>query len=121
MYDPIHKTLAIVKYDNSGNFDVNKLNTRLAQVKSDTNIGRSFKEMKEFSLVHPGELRHMNNVIGINKHNNRGMIEKNPHNYIYKVKSSNGTARILKKYADSFYRGNGTQALYNTIGNFPSF
>ena len=121
MYDPIHKTLAIVKYDNSGNFDVNKLNARLAQVKSDTNIGRSFKEMKEFSLVHPGELRHMNNVIGINKDNNGGMIEKNPHNHIYTVKSSNGTARILKEYADSFYRGNGVQALYNTIGNFPSF
>ena len=33
MYDPRHKTLAIVKYDNSRNFDVNKLNTRLAQVK----------------------------------------------------------------------------------------
>ncbi len=121
MYDPAVKTLAIVKHDTSGTFDVKSLNAKLSKTKKDSNISDSFKEMKEYTLVHPGELRSMANSIGINKSSNGGNITKNPHNTIYKIKNINSNSiRLEQNYADSFYRAHGVQALYRTIGNFPS-
>jgi hypothetical protein len=121
MYDPKEKTLAIIKHDTRSNFDINTLNARLAQVKQDRSISNSFKEIKEYNLIHPGELGHMVSVININKINNGGNITRNSHNGIYGALTINGKRiRVLKDYADSFYRGDGIQALYNTIGSFPS-
>lgn len=114
MYDPQAKTLAIVKRDNNASFDINALNTKLSQIKQDGNISGAFKEMKEYILVHPNELQRMNDAI---KTNNGG--NKNRRNNIYNVSTyNNQSARILKKYADSFYIGKGVDALHNTIGNF---
>jgi hypothetical protein len=121
IYDKQAKTLAIVKHDNSNNIDINVLNTKLAQVKRDKSISGSFKEMQEYTLVHPGRLKHMHDVIYMNQRQNGGNITKNPHDNIYKVSDyNNKLVRILKEYADSFYIGNGLNALYNTIGSFPS-
>ncbi|MDA9163867.1 hypothetical protein N9N97_03180, partial [Rickettsiaceae bacterium] len=121
MYDPSVKTLAIVKHDSSGTFDVNSLNAKLSKMKQDRNVSGSFKEIKEYTLVHPGELRSMANSININQSVNAGNITRNPHNAIYKINNiKNNVIRLDKNYADSFYRANGVKALSLTIGSFPS-
>ena len=121
MYDPSVKTLAIVKHDSSGTFDIKSLNAKLSKMKQDRNVSGSFKEIKEYTLVHPGELRSMANSININQSVNAGNITRNPHNAIYKINNiQNNVIRLDKNYADSFYRANGVKALSLTIGSFPS-
>ena len=121
MYDKEAKTLAIIKRDNSDNFDIQNLNTELSKAKQNKNLGGSFKEMSQYTLVHPGEIRTLSSRININKDSNAGNITAESHNSIYSIGNiNNSPVRIMKKYADSFYKGKGVDALNRTIGTFPS-